>query len=201
MDVALTIAIAGFDDGLGGEDLVVDDAAAIGGHCGGKGDSGGDDVGCERRTITIGQARRLGLEPTLPEIGAAGIEGGAGGAAKAYATGGQFKVGCACKIEVPLPGGVLRFDDRLGGEDLAGDDDAVCGGRVGGQCGEGDYRGDDVDGVPDGIVGSDYTTDIATAGLDCASVRTDAEGVFETAKFVGMGRIKGGNAEEIGEVA
>ena len=89
----------------------------------------------------------------------------------------------------------------MGGEDLAGDDVAVCGGRVGGQCGKDDLCGEDVDGVPVGVVGSDCTTDIATAGLDCASVRTDAEGVFETAKFVGMGRIKGGNDEEIGEVA
>ena len=170
MDVALTIAIAGFDDGLGGEDLVVDDAAAIGGRCGGKGDSGGDDVGCECRTIAIGQARRLGferkacavscglgLELALPEIGAAGIEGDAGGAAKAYATGGQFKVGCASKIEVPLPGGVLRFDDGLGGEDLAGDDIAVGGGWVGGQRGEDDLCGDDVGGTGIGGLGDEVT--------------------------------------------
>ncbi len=54
MNIVDVIVVAGFDDGLGGEDLAVDDIAVdgdrVGGQCG-KGDMSGDDVGGECRAL------------------------------------------------------------------------------------------------------------------------------------------------------
>ena len=54
---------------------------------------------------------------------------------------------------------------------------------------------------PIGVVGGDDIADIAAAGLDGPRGRTDAEGVFGTAEFVGVGRVEGGDDEEIGKTA
>ena len=157
--VADALRVTRFEDGLGGKDLAVDDVAvgSIGiGRQSGKGDLRGDDVtgecsgGGRRKRIVggrEGEGFAIGADgdrqvsendlSVIPGPGCSACESGALGlGGKRDVAGLVVGVGNALRV--------TRFEDGLGGEDLAADDIAVDGIGIGRQRGKGDLRGDDV---------------------------------------------------------